>query len=616
MSDEKAPDDLRAMLRETPSVLANALRTLRLVWDLDPRQLLIAASARAAEAGLTVAVAWVGRQLVDGVVAASRAREGLSAVGVWVALEFGLVAARAAIKQGGELNHQVLRARLGLAVNLKILEKAANVSYPRFEEPEFINQMAQARREASGRPLSMVQEFLAIAQEVITLAGFAALLWGIGPWALAAVVIAAIPPFVAEAWFGRALHQMSKRRTQRNRQAFYLEAVLTSEASAKEVKLFALARWLIDRFRGVHEDFHREEHALLRRRALATALLTFASSVAYYGAAALVVGRAASGLLSLGSMTLALVVLQQGQRSLASGLSAFARVYEHNLYMSNLFDFLETDEDEPDEPIPDDFAPDAAPPEVRFEDVSYRYPGAERDALRGVSLTLRPGETVALVGRNGAGKTTLVKLLVGIYRPTSGRVLIDGVDAATMSAPAIRRRVAVLFQDFAKFQFSAADNVGLGWLPLREDPAALDRAVREAGAEGVVARLPEGLSTPLGRAFGGDDLSGGQWQRLALARAFMRPASIVVLDEPTASLDAEAEHEVFARMAELKRARTALLITHRFATVRTTDRVVVVDGGEVVEEGTHAELLERGGLYATMFRLQADGYRERAEDLH
>jgi len=612
VSDEKAPDDLRAMIRETPAVLGNAWRTLLIVWRVDAGMVLVAVAARVLEAASIVGIAWVGRRLVDGVVDAARARQGLAAVGVWVALEFALVATRAAVKQGAELNQQALRSRLGLEVNLQILQKAANVSYSRFEDPEFVNQMAQARREASGRPLGMVMEFLSIAQELMTLAGFAALLWGIGPWALVAVALAALPPFITELWFGRALHQLSRRRTQRNRQAFYLESVLTSEVNAKEVKLFALAGWLIDRFRGVHEEFHREELALARRRALATTLLGVASSAAYYGAAALVVGRAALGALTLGSMTLALAVLQQGQRSLANALSAFARVYEHNLYMANLFTFLATEEDEPDEPIPDGFTPDARPPEVRFDDVSYRYPGAARDALHRVSLTLRPSETVALVGRNGAGKTTLVKLLVGIYRPTHGRILIDGVDTATMSPPALRRRVAVLFQDFARFQFSAGDNVGLGWLPRREDPEALDRAVREAGAEDVVARLPQGLQTPLGRAFGGDDLSGGQWQRLALARAFMRPASLVVLDEPTASLDAEAEHEVFARMALLKRDRTALLITHRFANVRESDRVVVLDGGAVCEEGTHAELLGRDGLYAKMFRLQAKGYQEPA----
>jgi ATP-binding cassette subfamily B protein len=612
VSDEKAPDDLRAMIRETPAVRGTAWRTLLIVWRVDAVMVLVAVAARVLEAASIVGIAWVGRRLVDGVVDAARARQGLAAVGVWVALEFALVATRAAVKHGAELNQQALRSRLGLEVNLQILQKAANVSYSRFEDPEFVNQMAQARREASGRPLGMVMEFLSIAQELMTLAGFAALLWGIGPWALVAVALAALPPFITELWFGRALHQLSRRRTQRNRQAFYLESVLTSEVNAKEVKLFALAGWLIDRFRGVHEEFHREELALARRRALATTLLGVASSAAYYGAAALVVGRAALGALTLGSMTLALAVLQQGQRSLANALSAFARVYEHNLYMANLFTFLATEEDEPDEPIPDGFTPDARPPEVRFDDVSYRYPGAARDALHRVSLTLRPSETVALVGRNGAGKTTLVKLLVGIYRPTHGRILIDGVDTATMSPPALRRRVAVLFQDFARFQFSAGDNVGLGWLPRREDPEALGRAVREAGADDVIARLPQGLQTPLGRAFGGDDLSGGQWQRLALARAFMRPASLVVLDEPTASLDAEAEHEVFARMALLKRDRTALLITHRFANVRESDRVVVLDGGAVCEEGTHAELLGRDGLYAKMFRLQAKGYQEPA----
>lgn len=615
MKDEAPSDDLRAMLRETPAVLANAWRTVSLVRRAEGGLLAFAFASRLAEAGITVAVAWVGRRLVDGVVDAARVRAGLAAVGVWVALEFGLVAARTALKQAGEVNYTLLRARLGIAVNLLILEKASNVAYPRFEDPEFVNRMAQARREASGRPLSMVLEFVIVAQEALTLAGFAALLWGVGPWALAAVVITALPPFVAEAWFGRAMHAMSKRRTQRNRQAFYIESVLTTEGTAKEVKLFALARWLIGRYREIHDEYHREEHALHRRRAAATLLLGLASSLAYYLTAAIVVGRTARGELSLGAMTLALLVLQQGQRSLSNGLSAFARIYEHNLYMANLFEFLGTPEDEPDEAIPDGFVPDETPPEVRFEGVSYRYPGADRDALHGVTVTLRPGETLALVGRNGAGKTTLVKLLVGIYRPTAGRILIDGVDTATMSAASLRRRVAVLFQDFARFQFSAADNIGVGWLPAREDRAALERAVRDAGAEAVIARLPKGLDTPLGRAFGGDDLSVGQWQRIALARAFMRRSPIVVLDEPTAALDAEAEHEVFTRMADLKRRRTALLITHRFATVRTADRVIVVDGGRVVEEGTHTALLAADGLYASMYRLQAEGYQEPAETL-
>ena len=506
-------------------------------------------------------------------------------------------------------HHVAERAPIDLRVNLLILDKALQVSHPHFEDPDFINRLTQARREASSRPYQVFVGATALGRDVITFAGYAALLLSLGPWALVALVASSVPSFVGEAYFGRLAFERASARTQRNRQLFYLEGVLSAEATMKEVKLFSLGRWLVGRYRDIHKGFQAEELQLSGRRARWQFGLATLSSAALYGAYLVIASRAARGAMTLGAMTLYLAVFTRGQALVQRALSSVARMYEHNLYMSNLFAFLGQPDDEPDEALTDVSPEESArPPSVRFEGVSFRYPGAARDALTDVTLSLEPGETLALVGRNGAGKTTLVKLLVGIYRPTAGRILLDGVDTATMSAAAVRRRVGVIFQDFVRFQFSLGDNVGVGWLPRREDRAAIDRALDDAGARDVVKRLPKGIDTPLGRAFGGDDLSVGQWQRVALARAFMRPSALLVLDEPTAALDAESEHEVFQRFRDLKAGRTALLITHRFASVRMADRIAVFEDGRLIELGTHASLLAADGTYARMFRLQAEGY--------
>ncbi len=604
------PPAAKSRWRETLSVFGHAGRTLRLVADVDRSLLFVLLFVQIADALANVAIVYVGKRIIDAVVFASRSPgHSLRPILAWVAAEFALVAVRAAVSQWNDYSQVVLRARLGLHVNLRIMEKAANVSYGHFEDPAFMNAMAQARREASARPLDLVNQSLSLVKHGLTLAGYVALLWALGPWALAALVITALPPFWAEAKYGRALFELQRARTQRNRMAFYIESVLTSEQTIKEVKLFALAAWLVARFRDVHETFHREESGLAARRVLAALWLGLLSTAAFYGTYVVIVSRTVAGTITLGAMTLYLMVFRQGQTSLQSALRAVARMYEDNLFMTNLFEFLALPDDEPDEPLPAGERETGTAPEVVFEHVSFRYPGSERDVLTDVSLTLHAGETVAVVGRNGAGKTTLVKLLVGLHRPSAGRILIDGVDSATISTAQLRRRIGVIFQDFVRFQFSAGDNVGVGWLPSLGERAAVERAINDAGADAVISRLPRGLDTPLGRAFGGDDLSVGQWQRIALARAFMRRSGILVLDEPTAAMDAETEHEIFERFRDLKAGRTALLITHRFATVRMADRIVVFEGGRIVEEGPHAALIAAtDGTYARLFRLQAEGY--------
>ncbi len=606
MPDPKAAGERKLRARDAVRVLGHARWTLGMVAEVDRGLIVALLVTQLLDALGIVAIAWVGKRIVDAVAYSRSLRTAL----VWVAIELALVAGKSLVSQLGGWAQLVLRSKLGLHVNLLILDKAARVSYARFEDPAFVNAMSQARREASSRPLDLVNQVLAFGRHAITLAGFAALLWSLGPWAVLALVATALPPFWAEARHAREQFALQRARTLRNRKSFYLESVLTTEQTVKEVKLFQLARWLRDRYAEILLSFQVEELGLARRRAISAFALGLLATLALYGTYGWIVARTVTGAITLGSMTLYVMVLRQGQTTLQSALQAVARAYEDDLFMTNLAEFMAVPDDEPDaaEPL-EEGPPDLRAPEITLEDVTFRYPGGARDALSHVSLTLGAGETVALVGKNGAGKTTIIKLLVGLHRPTSGRILVDGVDVATMTMSALRKRVGVIFQDFARLQLPMRDNVGVGWLPARDDDAAIHTAIDDAGATEVVARLPQGLATPLGRAFGGDDLSGGQWQRVALARAFMRKSRILVLDEPTAAMDAEAEHEIFQRFRDLKRDRTAILITHRFSTVRMADRIVVFDDGRIVEEGTHDQLLALGGTYAHMFELQAAGYR-------
>jgi ATP-binding cassette subfamily B protein len=583
----------------------------------------------------------VGKRIIDAVIAAASEPSPATQLAAleWVGVELALMVVRAGVVQANALAQTLLRSQLGLVVNARILEKAVNVSYRHFEDPHFNNQLAQARREASSRPLDVVRQVLVLGRSLIVLAGYAALLAGFSWIAVAALLVTAVPPFLAEARFGREAFVLSRSRTFKNRQAHYLEMLLSQEASAKEVKLFSLSGLLLGRYRDIYDRFHVEDASLARRRARAALGLGLLGTVALYACYAWVVVRTIAGALTVGGMTMSVIAFREGQAALQTALLSVARLYEDNLFMTNLFEYLSVPEDEPHEPIPagagaravDPGAPGAAatngngaepspdgaaladwgpPPRIELRDVSFRYPDAARESLSHVSLVIEPGETLALVGRNGAGKTTLVKLLTGLYRPTGGVILMDGVDIGTLGTAELRSRVGVIFQDFVRFHFSVADNIGVGWLPEMGNQSEIVRAAAAAGVDGVIEALPGGYQQGLGRWFGGEELSVGQWQRLALSRAFMRRSSVLVLDEPTAALDAEAESEIFGRFRTLAEGRTVVLITHRFSTARGADRIAVFEQGALVELGTHAELLASAGRYARMFRLQAAGFLE------
>jgi ATP-binding cassette subfamily B protein len=566
-------------------------------------------------------VAWVGAQIVDAVVAAIAAR-GAAAQGVGpfglapaltrvlelVVIEGLLVAAVAAAQRGINLCQSLLRAQLGQRVNVMILEKALTLELAQFEDSEFYDKLTRARREASSRPLSLVMRTFGLAQNAVALASFGTLLVQFSPWAVAVLLLAGLPAFIAEAKFSGDAFRLFKWRSPETRMQMYLETVLAREDHAKEVKLYGLGSRLLARYRDIFERLYREDRALTIRRDLWGFGLGLIGTAALYGAYGWIAVSAVAGAITLGQMTMYLMLFRQGQSAVSASLSAVGGMYEDNLYLSTLYDYLETPA-----AIASGQARHGPDPRdgVRFEGVSFRYPDAPAAALSDISLHLRPGTSLALVGENGSGKTTLIKLLTRLYEPTAGRITLDGLDLREWDRDVLRERVGVIFQDFARYQMLVGENVGAGDEPHFEDEARWREAAQMGRAAPFIEDLPAGYRTQLGKWFkDGRELSGGQWQKIALSRAFMRSrADILVLDEPTAAMDAQAEAEIFEHFRQLARERITILISHRFSTVRMADQIAVLDGGHIVEQGDHAALMARDGVYARLFTLQARGYR-------
>jgi ATP-binding cassette, subfamily B, bacterial len=599
---EKPRGSLLAQLRESTR---HVRMTLALVWR-SSRWMTVALGALTLVGGLVpLGIAYAGKRIVDGVVAHDR-RTTL----VWVLVELGCVVTVAVVQRGLGLVRNVLGLRLGVDINVTILEKALGLDLSYFEDSEFYDKLTRARREASSRPIALVTESFGLVQSIITLAGYAALLLRFSPWAVLALCLATVPATVAEMRYSKLAFKIRNWRSPESRRLLYLEYVLANDEHAKEVKLFGLGPMLLERYKKLSEEFYEEDRQLYVKRAVWTQVLSLVGTGTFYGAYAVMAIMTAAGLLTLGNMTMYVLAFRQGQQSFQSALGAIGSMYEHNLYMSNLWEYLRLAEKAPQIAVAPATSA-AAGSGIVFDDVGFKYPGKDAWALRHVSLSIPPGESVALVGDNGAGKTTLVKLLTRLYEPTEGRITLDGRDLREWDPTALRKRFGVLFQDFNQYQLKVRENVGLGSVDHLEDEPRIERAVESGGAREVVTALPGGLDAALGRWFqDGSELSGGQWQKIALARAFMREeADILVLDEPTSSLDAEAEHAVFERFRALAHGRTTIVISHRFPTVRMARQIVVLDHGTIVERGTHDDLVAHAGKYARMFALQAEGYR-------
>ncbi len=588
-------------------------RAVELVWETS-KKLTLAMAVLTLFAGLLpAAAAYVGQLIVDAVVAAMALHKESGAANTdslmhFLILEAVIVIAIAAVQRATSVVQSLLRAQLGQRVNVIILEKALDLELAQFEDSEFYDKLTRARREASSRPLSLVKRTFDLLRNSIALTSFAALLWQFSPWTLLVLVLAALPVFLAETKFSGDAFRLFRWRSPETRMQIYLETVLAREDSAKEVQLFQLGPPLLQRYRDIFTKLYQADRALTLRRDSWGFALSLLGTGAFYAAYVWIVMSTVEGQITLGQMTMYLLVFKQGQSAVSDILAAISGMYEDNLYLSNLYEYLEQPVSTPTGNVKEgrDLGDG-----IRFENVSFQYPGAETPALDCIDLHLRPGQSLALVGENGSGKTTLIKLLSRIYQPSSGRILLDGDDIESWDPEVLRKRIGVIFQDFVRFQMQVGENIGAGDVEFLDDEERWVEAAEKGMASSFIDDMPKQYNTQLGRWFkGGQELSGGQWQKIALSRAFMRSrADILVLDEPTAAMDAQAEATVFEHFRKHARDKMAIVISHRFSTVRMADHIVVMDGGKIIEEGDHEKLLQEDGRYAHLFKLQAAGYQ-------
>jgi ATP-binding cassette subfamily B protein len=469
--------------------------------------------------------------------------------------------------------------------------------------------LQNARRQADTSALNIVNSMLQMLQQTITLITLLALLITFSPWLAVIGVASAIPAFLAQSQYAERAFRVVTRRAPEARLLNYLEMLLTGNDTVKEIKLFGLGAPLLKRYQELFTRFYEEDRAIAKQKTVAGLGWGLLSNLAYYGSYAWIVLRTVAGRITLGDMTMFLTIFRQSQGSIRSLLDSLNRLYESNLFLDNLVNYLEL-EPSLTTPANGHVAPAPLQHGLEFKHVTFRYPGCDTDVLRDINLQIRPGEHLALVGLNGAGKTTLIKLLTRLYDPTEGQILLDGVDLRQYDLGSLHQRFGVIFQDFVRYQFTVRENIGFGQVDALDDHERIVTAADRGGAIPLIESMPDSYDTMLGRRWEkGLELSGGQWQKIALARAFMRKAEVLVLDEPTSALDAEAEYDVFRRFGELMHGRIAVLISHRFSTVRMADRIAVLSGGNLIELGSHAELMALDGAYARLFNLQAQGYR-------
>jgi ATP-binding cassette subfamily B protein len=600
----------QSLFRSPKAVGVSMVRVLWLVWTCSPALTLVTTLTTLMQSLLPAAFAYVSKLVVDDVVQAiGNPTVGLYSVLPAVALALGLGLLGTLLHRGGQLAQELLRDLLSNHINEMIIEKALTLDLSFYENPQFYDMLRRAQNEAGFRPLTLMTQMLTIASSSITVVSLLAMLLRFNVAVALVLVITALPALFVQARYGQEAFRLLNWRVPEARKLAYYSRLLTSDQWAKEIKLFHLGHLLFDRYRALFARFYRQNRALAVRRNLSAGLLSLLSTLGYYGCYVHVIRQTILGTVTLGDLTLYASVFQQLQNTLGGLMQGLSTIYESSLFISNLFAFLGL------RPLILPSTNGCRPPETWqegfvFHDVSFRYPGTDKYVLRHVNLHFRPQEKIALVGQNGAGKTTLVKLLCRLYDPTEGYITLDGVDLREYDSTRLQRRIGVIFQDFARYYLTARENIGFGQVEAMDDQVRIEAAARKSGAHEIIAALPDGYDTTLGRWFdSGYQLSLGEWQKVALARAFMRDADLLILDEPTASLDARTEYEIFQQFAELTHGRAVILISHRFSTVRMADRIVVLNDGCIVEDGTHQQLLEQGGIYATLFNMQAEGYR-------
>jgi ABC-type multidrug transport system fused ATPase/permease subunit len=597
-------------LRQSLSLFQYSGRAVELVWSTN-RALTIGLALLTLVVGLLPgAIAYLGKLIVDGVVLA--AQSGLAAdrwqTLRYLALEGVAVLVQSACQQGISYCQELLRYLLGHKINLLVLEKALTLNLSHFEDSEFYDKMSRARQEASFRALSITSSTFGLVKSALSLLAYGGLLLQFSEWAVLLLLLAAIPAFMSETYFSKKAFNLFNWRVPETREQHYLETLLAREDSAMEVKLYQLGPVLLRRYEEIFQRLYREDRQLTTHRSSWSYGLGLLSTLAFYGTYAWIVWEAIAGRISIGELTMYLVVFRQGQSTFSLILSSIGSLYEDNLYLSNLYEFLLEEIPQPSGYARSGLAPGDG---IRFENVSFTYSGNDQPALSQVSFHLKPGQKLAIVGKNGSGKTTLIKLLTRLYAPSAGRILLDGRDLQEWDLETLQRRIGVIFQNFVRYQFTVGENIGVGSVDALMDQWRWEEAAEKSTARPFIEALPTAFQTRLGRWFkDGRELSGGQWQKIALSRAFMRSeADILVLDEPTSAVDAEAEVEIFNQLQAVTQEQMAILISHRFSTVRMADQILVLEAGRILESGTHESLLRQQGRYAQLFALQAAGYR-------
>ncbi len=610
---EKKPPRWDSLRRGVSQTWTSTVRVFRLVWQTSKWQTIALATLTLLLAVIPALQVWLAGALIDEVVGGLRADNSDPFIRMIVILAIAqlvLFLAGSLFQTLSNIDQQLLQEKLTIHVQQMIMRHANSLDLADFENATYYDQLQQAQRESANRPVQMVSGVFGLARSIITFATMVGLLVALSPWIAVAALLSPIPAFISGSrysWWG---FQQMRRLSPTRRMMSYLTNVLTTDSFNKEIKLYTLGDHFIDRYDDIAQGYYTETRSLLIRRYLAGfgwGALTIVASSATFLYVAL---QAVKGAITLGQLTVFTQAAQQVQNSFQGLLSGFQGIYEHGLYLSTLYELLDRT---PQIAAPEQPVPVRAPFEhgIEFRNVSFTYPGRAEPALDDVSFTIALGETIALVGKNGAGKSTIVKLLGRLYDPQEGQILIDGVDVREYDPSELRKQFGMMFQDYAMYQLPVAENIGVGNVERVLDRAAIESAATRGGAARLIESLPDRFDTVLGKWFeDGHQLSGGEWQRIALSRAFMRDAQILILDEPTSALDAEAEYDLFARIKQLAEGRMAIFISHRFSTTRRADRILVLENAKLIEQGTHADLMLLGGRYSDLFNLQAESYME------
>ncbi len=589
--------------------LKNIPPVLKIIWDSSPAVVSWGLLLRCVAALSPLALLAVARLIIDAIVRHIADATPLRHDFWWlVGLEFGLACFTSILNRIVDYCDTLLADKFIRHISVRIMHHASRLDLASYEDPLFHDKLERARVQATDR-LGMVQQLGRLVQQVITTATLAASILFFSPWLLLVLIACVIPAFLGESHFAFLGYALAYRQTPVKRQIDYLRFLGASKDSAKELKLFGLSKFLTDRFQQLSDDIYKQNVSLAKRRLVASALLSLLTTIGYYGAYAYVILETVQGNMTVGTLTFLTGAIAGASANLQMIFSTFSSIADQSLFLTDLLQFFAV--------RPTVFSkpnalktPRPIAMGIEFRDVSFSYPGGGRPILRNLNIFLRPDERIALIGENGEGKTTIVKLLTRLYDPTFGQILLDGIDLREYDLEDYASNIAVIFQDFMRYDMTALENIAVGQIQARQNLPQVELAAKKSLAEGVIQKLPRGYDQMLGRRFEtGVDLSGGEWQKVALARAYLRDAQILVLDEPTAALDARSEHEVFERFAELTKGKMALLISHRFSTVKMADRIIVLERGVIAEDGRHEQLMAHGGRYAEMFELQASSYR-------